>query len=102
MNLTLREAADLLEMRPRTLRDQLRRGAIRGRKQEGRWVICKSDLPLRDVDRQTCRTRIARTHADVERAVPRRLRADVGIGRLDGLLWRRFGNPGFQLARGPE
>lgn len=85
MNLTLREASDLLEMRPRTLRDQLRRGVIRGRKQDGRWVIRKADLPLRDVDRQTYQAKIARMHADVERAVPRRLRADVGIGRLDGL-----------------
>lgn len=85
MDLTLQQAADLLAVRPRTLRDQLRRGAIRGRKSDGRWIIRKADLPLTDADRRALQGKLAAFHDAIDRAVPPRIRGDVGLGSVEQL-----------------
>lgn len=42
--LTLREAAEVLRLNPRTLRDYVRRGEIEGRIIGGRWRFRRADL----------------------------------------------------------
>lgn len=42
--LTLREAAEILRLNPRTLREYVSRGAIEGRIIGGRWRFRRADL----------------------------------------------------------
>jgi excisionase family DNA binding protein len=44
--LTLREAADVLRLNPRTLREYLKRGEIQGRIIGGSWRFRRADLDL--------------------------------------------------------
>ncbi|MEZ4472096.1 MAG: hypothetical protein R3F60_15140 [bacterium] len=86
MELDLRQAAALIGRRERTLRDQLVRGAIRGRKVGGRWVVREEDLPIDEARRQTLRGRADAVRASVETAIARRQPAmtieDVEVFRL--------------------
>ena len=51
MDLSVREAAELLGCSTRTLRARLARGEIRGHKRDGAWRIARSDLPLTEAQR---------------------------------------------------
>jgi excisionase family DNA binding protein len=42
--LTMREAAEVLQLNPRTVREYLRRGEIEGRLIGGRWRFRRADL----------------------------------------------------------
>jgi len=52
MDLSLTEAATILDCSPRTLRDRLRRGDVPGTKRGGRWRVARRDLPLTEDQRR--------------------------------------------------
>lgn len=71
MELTIREAAVLTGRNERTLRSQLVRGEIVGRKCDGRWMIDRSALPLTDSQRSALEARAAVVRDAVAEALPR-------------------------------
>jgi hypothetical protein len=60
MDLSLRDAAKLLGKSPRQVRYMMQTGRIKARKDGGRWVIPRKELPLSD-------TAVARGLADQAR-----------------------------------
>jgi hypothetical protein len=72
MDLSLREAATLLGRPPRTLRDQLARGDLRGSKVKGAWVIPSDALPLTERQRRALQARAAEIRAAMEDVLPSR------------------------------
>jgi len=72
MDLDIREAATLLGRSPRTLRAQLARGELQGRKQAGRWRIPRHALPLTESQRRALQARADDIRAAVEEALPSR------------------------------
>ena len=102
MDLTIREAATVLGVRPRTVRDRLKRGTLTGHKRGGRWVIPRHALPLNDVQRQALHAKADSLRDALEAALPaparrgasQRLR-DLDVYRLGlgcgpcGVPWRR-------------
>lgn len=86
MDLTLREAATLLGRRPRTVRAQLARGELKGRKRDGKWLIRRADLPLTEAQRRSLTRKIVRLHDAVDAAIPEAVRdrvGAVGLAQLD-------------------
>ncbi len=86
MDLSLREAATLLGRRPRTVRAQLARGELKGRKRDGKWLIRRADLPLTEAQRRTLTRKIVSLHDAVDAAIPEAVRdrvGAVGLAQLD-------------------
>ncbi|QDU65903.1 helix-turn-helix domain-containing protein [Engelhardtia mirabilis] len=69
MDLTLREAALLMDVNERTLRDRLRRGDLRGSKVGGRWTVRRADLPLTEDQRSAVFARARRVRDSVDGAL---------------------------------
>ncbi len=96
MDLSVREAATLLGRSPRTLRGQLARGEIPGRKRGGRWVIPRHELPLNERQRRVLQERGDAMRTALEDALPAAARrnrtghsvADLETFRLGLALWR--------------
>jgi excisionase family DNA binding protein len=74
MDLTLREAATLLSRSERTLRAQLQRGELRGRKSGRQWLVQSDDLPLTAERRRELARRADLAHEAVEATLPRPVR----------------------------
>ncbi len=72
MLLSIREAALITGTSQRTLRGQLARGELAGRKQAGRWMIEKHSLPLTDSQRATVQARAEEVREAVNEALPSR------------------------------
>jgi hypothetical protein len=81
VDISIREAAVLLGRSQRTLRAQLARGEIAGRKQGSRWVIARHDLPLTEAQREALALRAGEIRETVERALPSRVAAKRGQRR---------------------
>lgn len=94
MDLDLRAAALRLGRSERTLRDQLVRGVVPGRKKQGRWVVREEDLPLDENRRVEQRRRADAVRATVESAIARRQPPmtieDVELFRLGRVLLHRL------------
>lgn len=91
MDLTVREAATLLGVPTRTLRGQLARGDMPGKRRGGRWVLCAQDLPLNEAQRRQLAARADAVRATVEEALPSRLaptRGSAGRSVLDCAVYR--------------
>lgn len=74
MDLTLREAALLLSRSERTVRAQLARGELRGRKCGRSWLLRSEDLPLTASARSDLARRAEVAHEAVEASLPDRVR----------------------------
>ena len=72
MNLSIREAATVLGRSERTLRDQVKRGVIRARKVNNKWVIREADLPMDESRRLARRHQADAIRGAVEKAIHRR------------------------------
>ncbi|MCC7011182.1 MAG: helix-turn-helix domain-containing protein [Planctomycetes bacterium] len=81
MDLSLREAAALLGRNPRTLRAQLARGEIAGRKSGKHWLVPRHSLPLTEAQRRTLQVRADELRAAVDEALPSRTATDRGPRR---------------------
>ncbi len=84
MNLTVREAAVLLGRSPRTVRAQVARGVLPGRKVGGRWRLKRETLPLTEAQRRQLRRKAEAVRRAVDQALPeaasrRRGRADEQV-----------------------
>lgn len=73
MNLTVREAAALLQTRPRTLRGRLERGEIPGEKRGNRWILSTDALPMTEDQRRRLQQRVEEAHRAVDRAAPEKM-----------------------------
>lgn len=72
MELTLREAATILDITPRAARARVRRGTLRGYKRGGRWLIPRAALDDDPGQRRRLRAVSDETRATVEGALPDR------------------------------
>ncbi|MBL8693115.1 MAG: hypothetical protein JNJ88_03380 [Planctomycetes bacterium] len=81
MEITLREAAVLLSRSERTLRAQVSRGELEGRKVHGRWILERRSLPLTDAQRAALDARANAIRDTVERALPARAAISAGDRR---------------------
>ncbi len=72
MKLTIREAATLTGLSPRTLRDRAVRGELGARKEGGTWRLDSARLPLTDSQRATLAARRRRVRDAVEGALGER------------------------------
>ncbi|MCB9765616.1 MAG: helix-turn-helix domain-containing protein [Alphaproteobacteria bacterium] len=95
MDLTLREAATLLGRSPRTLRGQLARGDVPGRKKGGRWLIPSDTLPLTEPQRRALQAKADEVRELVEDALPSRTarRRKEGLRSVVDLEAFRVGRP---------
>lgn len=82
MELSLREAATLLGRSPRTLRGQLARGDIPGKKKGNRWVVPSDSLPLTEPQRRALQAKADEVRELVEQALPSRVARTRGKGGL--------------------
>jgi excisionase family DNA binding protein len=98
MELTVREAATLLGRSPRTVRDQLVRGDLPGRKRGGRWTIAREALPLTEAQRRALQARADQIREVVEEALPSRTAARPGQRRLSVADAQPFGRGAELLA----
>ena len=73
MDLSVKEAAALLDLRPRTIRARLARGELPGKKKNGHWVIAQRDLPLTDGQRQSLNARADQLRQALDDALPSRV-----------------------------
>lgn len=71
MELSLTEAAAILDCSTRTLRDRVRRGDLRGTKRGGRWMIDRRELPLTDSQRAALDDRRESVRSAVDDALGR-------------------------------
>ncbi len=78
MELSVREAAVLLGRKPRTIRAQLARGELPGRKRGGRWRIEGRKLPLTEAQRSDLQRKADRVRTAVDDALPSRMAASSG------------------------
>jgi len=78
MLLTVAEAATILGVRPRTVRARLVRGALPGRKKDGRWVIPRAALPLTEAAHQALQARSQDVRTAVEAGLPSRVATRPG------------------------
>ncbi len=78
MELTVREAAVVLKRSPRTVRAQLARGELPGKKRRGRWRIDDRQLPLTEAQRGTLQRKADRVRRVVEDALPSRMAGSRG------------------------
>ena len=81
MELSVREAATLLECSPRTLRARLARGDLPGKKRGGRWKVHRRDLPLTETQRRRLQGKAERVRGAVEDVLPSRLASSSGERR---------------------
>ena len=72
MEISVREAASLLGRSRRTVRAQLARGEIAGRKRGGHWRIDRRHLPLTADQHRALQKRAERVRGAVEAALPSR------------------------------
>ncbi len=87
MTLTVREAATLTGRSERTIRAQLKRGALKGVKRAGHWLLPRSALPL-DAGRRRALARKADDLRDaVETALPESVK-QRGIQLNDSATFR--------------
>jgi excisionase family DNA binding protein len=96
MDLTLREASTLLSRSERTLRAQLQRGELRGRKSGRHWLLSTDDLPLTADRRRELERRAEQAHAAVEATIPRAVRE---AHRSRSLAVQPFFKGGLELLR---
>ena len=75
MELTIREAAVLLGRKPRTLRAQLARGELPGRKLDGVWRLESRQLPLTEAQRDALQRKADRVRQAVDDVLPSRMAA---------------------------
>jgi excisionase family DNA binding protein len=66
MELGIKEAAALLGVHPRTLRERLVHGKLNGTKRGGRWRIQQADLPLSEGQRRALRQRASEAREALE------------------------------------
>lgn len=78
MELSVREAASILGRSPRTIRAQLCRGDLPGRKRDGRWVVPRESLPLTEAQRRVLQERADDLRRTLDEALPSRLAATRG------------------------
>ncbi len=78
MELTVREAAVLLARKPRTIRAQLARGELPGKKRDGVWRLESRTLPLTEAQRGVLQRKADRVRQVVEGALPSRMAASAG------------------------
>ncbi len=78
MQLSVREAAVLLERKPRTVRAQLARGDLPGKKRDGVWQIESRALPLTETQRTALQRKADRVREAVDEALPSRMAASRG------------------------
>lgn len=74
MDLSVREAAQLLSRSERTVRAQLVRGELTGRKSGKVWLVRSEDLPVDETRRRELIRRADLAHAAVDEALPRSAR----------------------------
>ena len=70
MELSVREAATLMGRSPRTVRAQLARGELPGKKLGGQWRVERRDLPLTEAQRRAIQAKADEVRATVEDALP--------------------------------
>ncbi len=78
MKLSVREAATLLGRSPRTIRAQLARGDLPGKKQGGEWRIERRHLPLTEAQRGVLQDKADRIRRTVDEALPSRMARTAG------------------------
>lgn len=78
MNLSVREAATLLGRSPRTVRAQLARGELNGKKKGGRWTIERRALPLTERQREALQTKADGLRQALDEALPSSLATHHG------------------------
>ena len=78
MKLTVREAALLMGRKPRTVRAQLARGELPGRKRGGVWRLESRTLPLTEAQRAALQCKAERVRQVVDEALPSRMAAAAG------------------------
>ena len=78
MELSVREAAALLDCSPRTLRAQLQRGELPGVKRNGKWRVHRRDLRLDDDQRRRLQQKAATVRQAVEEVLPSRVAPSAG------------------------
>ncbi len=78
MELSVREAAVLLGRKPRTVRAQLARGELPGRKRRGVWRIDGRKMPLTEAQRIALQRKAERVRTAVDDALPSRMAVTPG------------------------
>ncbi len=90
MELTIREAATLMGLSPRTVRAQAARGEIPAVKRGGRWFVRHEKLPLTQQQRRAVQARAAEVRATIDQALPSRHAARTGQRRRSVLDLEAF------------
>lgn len=72
MELSIKEAATILGRNERTVRDQVARGEIPGRKVGGQWRVLRATLPLNEAQHRALQARAEAVRAAVDDALPPR------------------------------
>ena len=83
MELSVREAAALLDRSPRTLRAQLARGELPAVKRSGQWWVHRRDLPLTEAQRRRAADKAESVRRAVDDVLPSRLDGKVGRSVAD-------------------
>ncbi len=78
MELSVREVAALLGKSPRTVRAQVARGELPGKKRRGEWRIERRNLPLTDAQRTALQDKAERVRHVIDEALPSRLAQSSG------------------------
>lgn len=78
MELSVREAATLMSRSARTVRAQLARGDLPGKKRNGQWVIERRHLPLTEVQHRVLQEKAQAVRDAVEAALPSRTARHAG------------------------
>lgn len=78
MELSVREAATLMGRSARTVRAQLARGDLPGKKRNGQWVIDRRQLPLTEAQHQVLQEKAQAVRDAVETALPSRTARHAG------------------------
>ena len=78
MELTVREVAALLGRSIRTVRAQVARGELPGKKRGGQWRIERRDLPLTEAQRSALQGKAESVRRAVEEALPPRMARSSG------------------------
>ena len=76
MEISVREAASLLGRSRRTVRSQLARGELAGRKRAGRWHVDRRHLPLSAAQHQALQKKAEHVREAVDSTLPSRLAHD--------------------------
>lgn len=88
MQLSLKEAAQLIGRSERTLRGWFASGRIAARKVDGRWRVHRKDLPLTDAQRRQMGQRVDHLRDVVDAALPSRLGGGARRSLADDDLFR--------------